>query len=59
MDTAFCEADGELGVISDEKVLELYYQNPTFGFYLVKLVTHRLLENYFKAQAAARTSAPC
>ena len=59
MDTAFCEADGELGVIPDEKVLELYYQNPTFGFYLVKLVTHRLLENYFKAQAAAPSSAPC
>ena len=33
MDTAFCEADGELGVIPDEKVLELYYQNPTFEFY--------------------------
>jgi CRP/FNR family transcriptional regulator, cyclic AMP receptor protein len=59
MDTAICEADGELGVIPDERVLELYYQNPTFGFYLVKLVTDRLLENYFKAQAAARTSAPC
>lgn len=47
MDTAICEADGELGVITDEKVLQLYYQNPTFGFYLVKLVTHRLLEDYF------------
>jgi CRP/FNR family cyclic AMP-dependent transcriptional regulator len=56
MDTAVCEADGELGVIPDEKVLELYYQNPTFGFYLVKLVTHRLLENYFKLQGATPAS---
>ena len=56
MDTAVCEADGELGVIPEEKVLELYYQNPTFGFYLVKLVTHRLLENYFKLQGATPAS---
>ena len=53
MDTAICEADGELGVIADEKVLQLYYQNPAFGFYLVKLVTHRLLENYFKSTATS------
>jgi len=59
MDTAICEADGELGVIPDERVVQLYYQNPTFGFYLVRLVTHRLLENYFKAQRAAPSSAPC
>jgi len=51
MDTAICEADGDLGVIADEKVLQLYYQNPTFGFYLVKLVTHRLLEDYFNVAA--------
>ena len=58
MDTAICEADGELGVIADEKVLQLYYQNPTFGFYLVKLVTHRLLEDYFKSRPAGINSAP-
>jgi len=51
MDTAICEADGDLGVIADEKVLQLYYQNPTFGLYLVKLVTHRLLEDYFNVAA--------
>ena len=56
MDTAICEADGELGVIADETVLQLYYQNPTFGFYLVKLVTHRLLEDYFKSQRAGLKS---
>jgi CRP/FNR family transcriptional regulator, cyclic AMP receptor protein len=59
MDTAICEADGDLGVIADEKVMQLYYQNPTFGFYLVKLVTHRLLEDYFKSQRAGLNSAQC
>jgi hypothetical protein len=57
MDTAICECDGELGVIADEKVLQLYYQNPTFGFYLVKLVTHRLLENYFNSLRAGVNTA--
>lgn len=56
MDTAICEADGELGVLADERVLQLYYQNPTFGFYLVKLVTHRLLEDYFNSRLAGRNS---
>ena len=59
MDTAICEADGELGVIADEKVLQLYYQNPAFGFYLVRLVTHRLLENYFASQRPGLNSAQC
>jgi len=59
MDTAICEADGELGVIADEKVLQLYYQNPTFGFYLVKLGTHRLLEDYFNSRPAGVSSAQC
>jgi hypothetical protein len=40
-------------------VLQLYYQNPTFGFYLVKLVTHRLLDDYSKSQHAGLNSAQC
>jgi hypothetical protein len=43
--TAVCEGDVELGFISSDKVRELYYQNPTFGFYLIQLVIRRLLEN--------------
>ena len=52
MDTAICEADSDLGVIAHERVVQLYYQNPSFGFYLIKLVINRLLENYFKLEAA-------
>jgi hypothetical protein len=43
--TAVCETDVELGEIPEEKVLQLYYQNPEFGFSLVRLVIGRLLEN--------------
>ena len=31
--------------ISDDKVLQLYYQNPAFGFYLFRLVVQRMVEN--------------
>ena len=50
MDTAICEIDCDLGVIAHDKVVELYYQNPSFGFYLLRLMTHRLLQNYYKLQ---------
>jgi len=47
-----CKTDVTLMAISREKVLELYYQNPKFGFYLVQLITERLIENAAKAPAA-------
>ena len=43
--TAVCESDVEVGAITDQKVLQLYHQNPTFGFYLFRLVIGRMLEN--------------
>jgi CRP/FNR family transcriptional regulator, cyclic AMP receptor protein len=48
MDTAVCETDTELGVIDNDKVLELYQQNPKFGRYLMTLVIQRLLDDYVK-----------
>jgi CRP-like cAMP-binding protein/multidrug resistance efflux pump len=44
--TAVCETDGELLRMSDDQVLRLYHQNPSFGFYIVRLITRRLIENY-------------
>jgi CRP/FNR family cyclic AMP-dependent transcriptional regulator len=54
--TAVCESDVEIGAITDEKVLQLYYQNPTFGFYMFRLVLARMLENERdqRAQAGGR-----
>jgi hypothetical protein len=43
--TAICQTDIELGAIGDQKVLQLYYQNPEFGFSLLRLIIQRLLEN--------------
>ena len=43
--TAVCETEVEVGEIPDDRVLQLYYQNPEFGFSLVRLVIGRLLEN--------------
>jgi CRP/FNR family cyclic AMP-dependent transcriptional regulator len=46
MDTAVCETEVELGAMATEKVLELYHQDRRFGFYLIRLVSQRLLEDY-------------
>jgi hypothetical protein len=38
--------------ISYDKVQELYFQNPTFGFYFLRLATGRLLQNVARLEAA-------
>lgn len=38
-------APTSLLMISAQRVRELYYQNPRFGFYLVGLITQRLMQN--------------
>ena len=53
MDTAICESDVEVATISNDRVRQLYHQNPKFGFYLINLVTDRLLQNFSKVQSAA------
>jgi len=58
MDTAICETDVELGVMSNAKALELYHQNPRFGFYLIQLITQRMLENYTRLRAALDALGP-
>jgi hypothetical protein len=46
--------------MANDKVIELYHQNRTFGFYLIRLVSQRLLDDYAmlrKAAGAARNAA--
>jgi hypothetical protein len=43
--TAVCEDPCRLSAISRDKVLELYYQNPKFGFFLIRLVSGLVLED--------------
>jgi hypothetical protein len=40
-----CDTDGELYHMTDEMIFQLYYQNPKLGFYLMRLVTERLLND--------------
>lgn len=40
-----CLESGDVLTINYEKVRELYFQNPEFGFYFLKLISERLLQN--------------
>ena len=37
--------NGEVLTITYDKLLELYFQNPEFGYYFLKLTTERLMQN--------------
>jgi CRP/FNR family transcriptional regulator, cyclic AMP receptor protein len=43
--TLECIEEGNALSITYEQVEELYYQNPTFGFYFLRLATARLFDN--------------
>lgn len=51
-----CIEPGTLLSVTYEQVEELYYQNPSFGFYFLKLSTARLFENI--ATLEARVTPP-
>jgi len=40
-----CMEAGEVLTVTYDKVLELYFQDPDFGFYFLKLTSERLLQN--------------
>jgi hypothetical protein len=51
-DTAVCLSDVELGMISKDKILELFHQSPDFGAFLIRLVARRAaLDNSQRAAA--------
>lgn len=54
--TVECVEDGELLAITYDKVRELYFQNPTFGFYLLRLSSERLLQNVARLENALAQS---
>ena len=43
--TATCTEDCSILEISYDRIEEIYYQNPTFGFYFLKLCSARLFQN--------------
>ena len=46
-----CVETGIVLTITYDKVRQLYFQNPTFGFYLLRLTTERLLQNLARLEA--------
>jgi CRP-like cAMP-binding protein len=43
--TVECIEDSDVLAISYEKLLELYFQNPQFGYYFLRLTSSRLMQN--------------
>jgi CRP-like cAMP-binding protein len=43
--TVKCIEDGEVLSITYDKLLELYFQNPEFGYYFLRLTSERLMQN--------------
>jgi hypothetical protein len=55
-----CTEAGHVLAITYDKVRELYFENPEFGFHFLRLTSQRLLQNVarLEAQLAARQTAP-
>jgi len=49
--TIECIEDGHVLTITYEKLLEIYFQNPQFGYYFLVLTSQRLLENNSRLEA--------
>lgn len=54
-DSLQCEEDGTLLVVSYDDVVQLYFQNPEFGFYFLKLSSRRLFANIARLEEEAAT----
>jgi hypothetical protein len=43
--TVECTQDGEVLTMTYDRLLEIYFQNPEFGYYFLRLTSERLLQN--------------
>jgi CRP-like cAMP-binding protein len=46
-----CIESGQVLTITYDKLLELYFQNPEFGYYFLRLTSERLLQNMARLEA--------
>jgi len=51
--TLLCLDDGEVGRVSYADLKQLFFQNPKFGYFLLKLIARRMFENEARARATA------
>ena len=58
--TVECIEDGQVLTITYERLLEIYFQDPQFGYYFLVLTSQRLLENISRLEAivAQQTAGP-
>jgi CRP-like cAMP-binding protein len=49
-----CETDVEVLYMTNEELKELYFQNPEFGYHLVRLIVGRLKQQIDQLQAASQ-----
>jgi hypothetical protein len=54
--TVKCIEDGEVLTITYEKLLELYFQNPEFGYYFLRLTSERLMQNISRLEGVIEAS---
>ena len=54
--TIDCIEDGHVLTITYEKLLEIYFQNPQFGYYFLALTSQRLLENIARLEGVIAQS---
>ncbi len=55
--TVECIEDGTLLTVSYDHVKELYFQNPTFGFYFLQLISQRLFKDIERLKPLSATEA--
>jgi len=53
--TAVCATDCELYTLTNDDMIQLYFQNPKFGMYLMRVIVSRLLANWQDADARAKS----
>ena len=54
--TVECIEDGDVLTITYEKLLELYFQNPEFGYYFLRLTTDRLMQNISRLEGIVESN---
>jgi hypothetical protein len=55
--TVECIEDGAVLTITYEKLLELYFQNPEFGYYFLRLTSERLMQNISRLERVVEANA--
>src|ERR1700758_1853632 len=53
--TVECIENADVLTITYEKLMELYFQNPEFGYYFLRLTTERLMQNISRLEGPIQT----